>query len=165
MPRWPALPLARPDYLLQQPLSRSALMCRKQQLWSLSTPSASGLPSFTNCAAASVEELAPRPVCFFTRRRSEKSQRRVSPFCAKRKTVSESLKKICDFAVKATYWELDKAATQASGLHAPSCTDSILARRVMMRRSCWGATQLSRLHAAKPYGNCFISSEKTRRSN
>src|SRR5215467_7835331 len=110
MPRWPALPRARSDCLLQRRSSRSVLTCRKPPSWSSSTPNALGLPSFTNCAGASAADPARRPACFFTRRRSEKSRRRVSPFCAKRKTAFESRKRICDYAAKATYWERDKAA-------------------------------------------------------
>src|SRR5262245_41763271 len=135
MSRWPALPPARPDCLLRRQSSRSALTCRKRQSWSSSTQNALGLPSFTNCAAALAADQVRRPVYFYTRRRLEKSRRRVSLYCAKRKTVFESRKRICDFAVKVTFSERDKAGFPASVLRDQNCTENILARRATMRRS------------------------------
>ena len=107
-PRWPALPLARPDCLLQQPSSRSVLMCRKRQLWSLSTPNASGLPASPTARPhrsrdwrldlfASLQDAA---------RRNRKGAARHSARNGRR---FPNCRKTCDFAVKATCWERGKA--------------------------------------------------------
>jgi superfamily II DNA/RNA helicase len=100
-----------------------------------------------------------------TRRHSEKPQKRVSPFCAKQKTASASPRRICGYAAKAMCWEHDRAGFPVSGSRGPKYTENISVRPVTTLPLFSCAIQLSRHHAARRCGRCFIFSGKMKRSS